>query len=335
MRVLVIGGSGFIGTRLVEQLQGGGHTVVNYDLRQSSRYPELTQLGDVRETAGIVEAARGCEAIVLLAAEHRDDVRPLSLYEEVNVQGAARVTEAAQALGIRRIVFTSSVALYGLGKQSPSEQTAPEPFNEYGRTKLAAEQVLTTWAEADPQRSLFVVRPSVVFGEGNRGNVYTLARQIAGNRFLFVGPGRNRKSMSYVGNIAAYLASGLSAETGISITNYADKPDLTTRELVSTIRRELGKGSGRGPALPLWLGMAAGHAFDLLGKVAKRSFPISAIRIRKFAAETTIDTRRLAQSGFVPPFDVAQALHRTLAHEFPGGKIPQHTVSDLPSGSDG
>jgi len=316
VKVLVIGGSGFIGTRLIGQLLTDGHQVTNLDIAPSATHPELTEIGDVRVFTDVKSASAGCDAIINLSAQHRDDVKPLSLYEEVNVGGAKVVVKAAEANAVQRIVFTSTVAVYGLDKVNPSETSPVEPFNEYGRTKLAAEKVLGEWAAGDPSRTLAVVRPSVVFGENNRGNVYNLARQIASGRFVFVGKGQNKKSMSYVGNIAVFLASRLSAPAGVDLTNFADKPDLTTRELVDLVRGAL-QGKGRSHlSIPLWLGMIAGHGFDLLAKVTRKNLPISAIRIKKFAAETTVDTSKLLASGFQPAYTLTDALKATVKAEF-------------------
>ena len=195
MKVFVIGGSGFIGSRLLDVLIERGHEVTNFDRVIRDDAKVTTVEGDVRSVAELTAASAGHDAIVNLAAEHRDDVQPLSRYTEVNVDGAAAVAAAAVANGITRIVFTSSVAVYGLDKVNPAEDWEPEPFNEYGRTKLLAEGVFSSWAADDATRSLAVIRPSVVFGEGNRGNVHTLAAQVASGRFLQVGKGDNKKSM--------------------------------------------------------------------------------------------------------------------------------------------
>lgn len=322
-RILVIGGSGFIGTRLLDVLLAAGHQVANLDVAPSPRHAALTTLGDVRDLVAVSAAGAGRDVIVNLAAEHRDDVRPVSLYDSVNVDGARVVAEAAVANGIDRIVFTSTVAVYGLGQPDPDESAPPAPFNDYGRTKLQAEQVFRAWADQDSHRSLVVVRPAVVFGEGNRGNVYNLARQVASGRFLFVGDGSNRKSMGYVGNLAAYLATTVTAGPGTHLINYADKPDLTTRQIVELIHATLGNARRSSRTVPLPVGLAAGRAFDRLSRVTGRSFPVSSVRIQKFSAQTTIDTSRLQASGFDAEVTVPEALRRTLLAEFgksaPGG----------------
>lgn len=316
-RVLVIGGSGFIGSRLIPVLQSRGHEVHNFDKVECAAVPGITTLGSVTDEKALIAAAAGNTVIINLAAAHRDDVRPISLYDEINVGGARNVVAAATANGIERILFTSSVAVYGLDKNNASEDSTPDPYNEYGKTKLAAEEVLRAWAGHDARRSLVIVRPSVVFGEGNRGNVYNLARQIASGRFLMTGDGSNRKSMSYVGNIVEYLADLLSSPAGVHTSNYADKPDLSTRELVDVLRSAMNISSRATFRLPLPLGLAAGHTLDLVARITRRSFPISAIRIRKFVSDTTVNTDKLSASGYRPRYELSEGIRRTIQAEFP------------------
>jgi nucleoside-diphosphate-sugar epimerase len=324
MKVLIVGGSGFIGTRLLELLNEQGHRFTNFDRHISPHFPEQTIIGDVRSAEELTAASVGHDVIINLAAEHRDDVSPLSLYAEVNMGGAQAIVAAAETNGIQRIVFTSTVALYGLDKNNATEDSVPEPFNEYGRSKLAAEDVFAEWASADATRSLAIVRPSVVFGEGNRGNVYNLAKQVSSGRFIMVGRGENKKSMSYVGNIVGYIASRITAPVGVEIRNFADKPDLSTFELITILREEMSMHPATKLRLPLRLGIAAGYVFDAAARITRRTFPISAVRIRKFAADTTVNTDRLRDSGYTAKYSLQEALKRTLASDFPatGTSVP-------------
>jgi GlcNAc-P-P-Und epimerase len=163
-RVLVTGGGGFMGTRLVAALLEAGHTVAIYDKRQSNTFPEMSIVADVRDKKALDSACKGMEVIYHLAAEHADDVRPTSLYYEVNVKGAEHVVQAAVSQGIHRIIFTSTVALYGLNAGIPDEDFPVRPFNDYGTSKLQAEEVFRRWAGEDPAHSLVIVRPAVIFG---------------------------------------------------------------------------------------------------------------------------------------------------------------------------
>lgn len=313
--VVILGGSGFIGTRLGGLLQDRGVPFRMGDIRSSEAFPEVWQRCDVRELEMLRPMVQGSQAIINLAAEHRDDVRPLSLYHEVNVDGAARVCEAAREAGVKQIIFTSSVAVYGFQPRPTDEQGPYEPFNEYGKTKLAAEAVYRAWAEEDSSRSLVMVRPTVVFGEGNRGNVYNLLRQISTGKFMMVGEGRNKKSMAYVGNIASFLAHCLTMGPGVHIYNYVDGPDMSTAALVEHVWQCLGR-PGKPARMPKSVAMAAGYGLDVLARISGKRFPISAIRVRKFCESTQFRAERIAEAGFQPPYTLAEGLARTIECEF-------------------
>ena len=269
----------------------------------------------MRDYDSVESAVANAAAIVNLAAEHRDDVRPVSRYHETNVLGAVNVCNAARSLGVRTIVFTSSVAVFGFQATPVDESGQFAPFNEYGKTKLEAEQVYRAWAAEDPARTLVIVRPTVVFGEGNRGNVYNLLRQISSGRFFMVGSGQNIKSMAYVGNVAAFLAHCLSIGSGEHIFNYVDGPDMCTQQLVEFVRHEF-RQRGKVRSVPMGLALAGAHLLDGIAKLSGHTFPISAIRIRKFSENTRFLAARAFASGFEPPYGLREGLLRTIDFEF-------------------
>jgi GlcNAc-P-P-Und epimerase len=313
--VVILGGSGFIGTRVTGLLIDKNIPARIGDLRESQQYAQLSTWCDVTRLETLREVARGASAIINLAAEHRDDVRPISRYYAVNVEGATQVCQAAREANVKRIIFTSSVAVYGF-HQRPVDESGPfNPFNEYGRTKLEAEAVYRAWAEEDTSRTLVIVRPTVVFGEGNRGNVYNLLRQIASGRFFMVGSGTNVKSMAYVGNVAAFIAHSLSFGQGLHIANYVDTPDMNTRDLVKHIYRCLGR-DGQVRQIPKSVAMTAGQILDGVARLTGRTFPISAIRVRKFCETTQFKADRVTHWGFTRPFSLAEGLERTIGQEF-------------------
>jgi len=314
--VLILGGSGFIGTRLAKLLIEQEVQVRIGDLRSSEAFPELWSECDVRDHKTLLQAMRGVEVVINLAAEHRDDVRPLSRYHETNVKGASEVCTAAQKSGVKTLIFTSSVAVYGFHSVPVDEAGSCSPFNAYGESKLEAEAIYRGWAAEDPTRSLVIVRPTVVFGEGNRGNVYTLIKQIASRRFLMVGSGKNIKSISYVGNVAAFVGHVFALGPGTHIFNYADGPDLSTNELISLVKARLGY-AGTTPRIPKGIALMGGHFLDLLANASGRTFPISAIRVRKFCESTQFLADKVQRSGFIPPHTLIDALTRTIRAEFP------------------
>lgn len=319
---VVVGGSGFIGSVLLRRLCDRGVTCVNLDCRPSPFYPKITRLIDVCDRAALNGVMTEADAIFLLAAEHADDVKPISLYYDVNVRGARNVCHAADRVGNRQIIFTSSVAVYGLNANNPDEGAPLSPFNEYGKSKLEAEEVLHNWAANGPDRTLIVVRPVVVFGERNRGNVYNLIDTIRARRFIMVGNGHNRKSMAYVENVAAFLEWVVDRSSGVTTFNYADKPDLTMNELVATICTTLGHAPPR-LKLPYAAGLIAGRLFDLVAQLTGQRFPVSEIRVRKFCANTQVDARKTSSAGFQPLFDLMEGINLTIHHDFLGGRIDQ------------
>ncbi|HDS1115710.1 NAD-dependent epimerase/dehydratase family protein [Pluralibacter gergoviae] len=315
-KVCLIGASGFVGTRLIEAVNGE-FSIQNFDKNQSRFYPDITHIGDVRNQNELDTSLMGVDTVVLLAAEHRDDVSPTSLYYDVNVQGTRNVLNAMNKNDVKNIIFTSSVAIYGLNKTNPSESHPQDPFNHYGKSKWQAEEVLREWFENAPEeRSLTIIRPTVIFGERNRGNVYNLLKQIAGGKFAMVGSGTNYKSMAYVGNIVAFIKFKLhNRKKGYEVYNYVDKPDLNMNQLVSEVERSLNK---KIPSLhlPYPIGMLGGYCFDILSKLSGKKYPISAVRVKKFCATTQFDASKVHSSGFEAPYTLSQGLDRTLQYEF-------------------
>jgi len=310
MNILVIGGSGFIGTALIRELLSPGYYVRNFDKNPSLDFSELSTIADVRDRDALKEALKEVDVVFNLAAEHRDDVTPASLYYDVNVQGARNIVEAAELNNVKRIIFTSTVAVYGLNKKEPDENSPIEPFNDYSRSKLQAEEVFKKWASGSSGRSLVVVRPTVIFGEGNKGNIYTLINLIADKKFVMVGRGENRKSMGYIGNIVKFFAQTIDFPKGVHTFNYADKPDMTVKELVEFIRGEFGLNSRPMMRLPYSIGLIGGYTFDILSSITGKKYPISSIRIRKFCANTTVSTKALEEMGFKPSYTLREGLKR-------------------------
>lgn len=315
--ICVVGGSGFIGSRLVNRLRSLERLDISIiDKAPSIKHPDLAVLGDVRLIDQLKETIRRGSVIVNLAAEHRDDVRPLSLYDEVNIGGARNLCIVARENDVKTIVFTSTVAVYGFAPIGTDESGNIAPFNEYGRTKYEAELIFKAWqAEVPEDRTLVIIRPTVVFGEQNRGNVYNLLRQIASGRFLMVGSGENRKSMAYVENVAAFIEHSLSFKPGVHIHNFIDKPDFTMNQLVSAVKRILGQTEQIGFRLPYSVGYAIGKGFDLVAAITGKRLAISSVRVKKFCANSVYNTS-IYETGFVPPVPFAQALEQTIRHEF-------------------
>lgn len=319
MKITFIGGSGFVGTRLIELLKEDSTNyskIKNIDLLQSHFHPEVTEIGDVREQACMDEKLQDTDCVILLAAQHRDDVHPTSLYYETNVGGMEKTLKAMEKNKVKRIVFYSSVAVYGLNKKNPNEEHPADPFNHYGKSKWQAEVVLQEWYKTHPDWNINIIRPTVIFGERNRGNVYNLLKQIASGKFLMVGNGNNKKSMAYVGNIVAFTKFLIENKTtGYNVYNYIDKPDFNMNELVGHVSKVLNKHIPT-THFPYWLGMLGGYGFDLLAKITGKKLTVSSVRVKKFCATTEFDATKVKETGFKAPYTLGEGLARTLEFEF-------------------
>ena len=313
-KVGVFGGSGFVGSNIASLLMKQNVSFHNFDILPS--HLPISQSEVDIETVGAHTDLLGCSVLINLAAMHRDDVRPLRRYTEVNVDGARNLCEAAKANNVTQIIFTSSVAIYGFAPANTGEDGAPNYFNEYGKTKYLAEQVYIDWQREDPKnRSLTIIRPTVIFGPGNRGNVYNLLKQIASNRFVMFGDGQNVKSMAYVENVAGFAVHCLDAEPGVYTYNYVDKPDLNMSELVSIAKGKLFGRRYAGVRLPAFLGVSIGWGFDLMAWLLGKRLPISSIRVKKFMATTQFSSAAM-ETGFKAPYTLAEGLEKTLGYEF-------------------
>jgi nucleoside-diphosphate-sugar epimerase len=309
MRILITGGSGFIGSRLARRLIERGHAVRILDLVVNPALKDHTIQGDVSHAEVVRRALEGVDLVFHLAAQHRDDVQPIELYYTTNVDGMRILCDEMDRASIRRLIFTSSVAIYGFDTQDGDESTAPAPANHYGKSKLEAEHVVDAWLRRGDGREAVVMRPCAVFGPTNRGNIFNLFRQVMSGRFVMVGDGKNKKSMAFVDNVVDALLFVME-RSGSLVVNYADKPDLCMNELVTILCRA---GGLRVPRfrLPRLLGLLAGHGLDLAAHVMRRTFALSAVRVNKFCATSIVNADRIRSLGFSPRTTLAEGIRPT------------------------
>jgi len=315
MNIAIIGGSGFVGTRLTTRLLASGYTVKIVDKNKSKKYPHLYEYADVRKIETLEKTLIGSDTVINLAAEHRDDVKPNSLYDDVNVSGAENVCNVCSELKIKRIIFTSSVAVYGFAPLGTDETGKINYFNDYGRTKWFAEERYEQWLNTTSENSLTIIRPTVIFGEQNRGNVYNLFRQIVGRTFFMVGDGKNVKSMAYVENVAAFIEYNINNGPGKRLFNYIDKPDLDMNTLVMEINQILNRPK-KLLHWPYWLGYFGGLCFDVLAFIMNKKLPISSIRVKKFCSNTMFKAVEIEKTNFKAPVSLIDGLEKTIKYEF-------------------
>ena len=315
MKVSIIGGSGFVGSNLAKLFTKNNTNFQILDNVNSKFFPEKYIHGDIRNNDDLKQIADS-DILINLAAVHRDDVRPLSLYDDINVEGSRNICKLAKENGINKIIFTSSVAVYGFAKPNTNENGEINYFNDYGRTKYLAEEVFVDWYNEDPiNRTLVIIRPTVIFGKGNRGNVYNLLSQIHSKKFAMFGNGENIKSMAYVKNVAAFINHSLSFDQGLHLYNYIDKPDMNMNKLVSITRKVLFNKPNVGLRMPAFVGKLIGYIADLISFLMKKNLPISSIRVKKFLSTTQFDSS-IEITGFEAPYGIEDGLQKTLKYEF-------------------
>ncbi len=297
MNILITGGTGFVGTAFRTALAKRGHSFVSFDLHPPDQPAGEYIRGDVRDPPALTAAMKNVDAVIHLAAAHHDFGISRETFEAVNIEGTQNVCTAMCECGVKKLVFYSTVALYGSKAGIATESSAPAPESDYGRTKLGAEAECRKWSESNQQNHCLILRPTVIFGPGNFANMYSLIRQVESGKFLRVGAMENIKSLAYVDNIvAATLSLWLDKPEkldGFEIFNYVDQPDLTSRQIVEAIYSGLGR---KPPAffVPYLIARLLVVPFDLIIKLTGKNLPVSSARIRKLAkANTQFDASRI------------------------------------------
>ena len=228
---------------------------------------------------------------------------------ETNVTGTENVISCLEEC--RNWIFYSSVATYGDSNDKRDESSPQKPSNDYGKSKLMMEGVIECALEEGKLKgSVVVVRPGVVYGEWNFGNVFNLMWLSA--RFAPVGLRTNPvKSMAYVKNLVESTLFALGcAEEGKPLTyNYVDYTQLGTMDLLTLIAR----AKGVSPIfIPFGFVLACSKLISLPFSLIGRDFLISPMRVKKFAQPTHFIAEKIRELGFVQPVSPEQGIARTI-----------------------
>jgi len=307
-RVLVTGAHGFVGRALCAGLVAHGVAVTAVTrtaghIEGVSRFHAVGSLTALRDWRPCLD---GADAVVHLAAVTHDGTRGADAahFHALNVDVSCALAAAARAAGIKRLVYLSSIKVNGEsstlaagGLHAFSAADTPAPQDEYGRSKLAAERGLTAlWGEADG--ALTILRPPLVFGPGQKGNLPRLMQLVARQWPLPFGALNNRRSVIYVDNlVAAILCALVNAPRGVHCYTLADV-EVSSAELVSAIARGLGVPA-RLFAVPEPLLRAVAH------------LPLLGPRVRRLTDSLVVDAQAIKRElGWMPVtrFDDAMAI---------------------------
>ncbi len=254
MKVLVTGGTGFVGTHLVNRLLQRGHAVAvlaRHPEKTRNRYnrPVEAAAGDVLEPSSLTSAVAGRDAVVhLVGIIHEAGEQT---FDRMHRQATENVIEAMQAAGVRRLLHMSAM---GAAEDSPSE---------YGRTKAAGEKAVRAsgldWT---------VVRPSIIFGPGD-GFVSLLAPIVRNNPGFIpvIGPGTTRFQPVSIYDVTRVYADALEKPETLGKSYEVGGPDvLTLNDIYREIAAAVGKPRKRLIHFPLWYGRILASVFESLAR---------------------------------------------------------------------
>ncbi len=254
MKIIVAGGSGFIGSHIVDALLEQGHEVVNYDL-DSPRYGQLCEFvrGDTRDIDRMTRVLKGGDMVYLIAAEanvNRFLESPL-FSNDITANAALAVLESARRTNVSRVMLASTEWIYGslpeAGEKTITEETpyAVNPDHIYTSSKIAAELFCKNY------RDLYgvnytIMRYGIPFGERARPETVTpiFIRRIArGETITIHGDGSQSRQFIYVKDLAGGNAACLKPEAENQVFNLNGKKRISVLEIVRTLEKILGKAA--------------------------------------------------------------------------------------------
>ena len=324
MNYIIFGGTGFIGTHLAKLLkvqhpddniynldivkQGDPlPTVKNYKpaLCDGESHPATYIACDVRKPIQVPFTPSSEDIIFNFAAVHRTPGHPDNEYFETNMLGAQNVCDFAEKYGIKKMVFTSSIAPYGASEELKSESTLPTPNTPYCISKLVAENIHKTWQARDAQnRQLTIVRPGVVFGRGENGNFSRLYWGIRKHTFAYPGRKDTIKACIYVKELVNFILWNVEKnDAHVETYNCTFEPAYTIEQIVTKMKKTTGLTQFV-PDIPNWVIMPMARTAMLLGS----PMGICPARVKKLQISTNICGEKLKNCGYQFKWSFEEAL---------------------------
>ena len=315
------GATGALGPRVVEVLQHSGYPVrvLALDPPEPKMFSQSTdfRLGDINDERTVRIAVSGVTAIIHMAAMlHINTPSPeqLSLYKLINIDGTALVAQAAIEASVQRVVFFSTIAVYGHGDgRMLDENTRPHPDTAYAETKLCAERLILDAQRLDGKPLGTVLRFAAVYGSRVKGNYRRLLQALARKQFIPIGPGTNRRTLIYDKDVAnAALAVLTNPNAAGKVFNVTDGEKYSLRDIIKTICDALGRRPPRMylPVAPLRTGA------EIVDKGA-RLFGLGVHGFRgaldKYTEDMAVDGNRIQEEiGFRPKYDLLSGWKETI-----------------------
>lgn len=322
---LVIGGSGFIGMHVLRALERDGRyaKVVSVDIAPPPERIDGFEyvIHDCRKPLPASLADADTE-IYNLPALRTFPGHPDAEYFETNYGTSERILELAEQVGVRTVIFTSTMSVYATGDAPKTEESPIDPGNAYGASKVKSEALHRQWLVGSADRRLVICRPAVIFGYRDNGNFTRLANALRGRYFVFVGRKNTIKSAGYVTDLADTFLFALDrmADGGERevLYNFAYPERLTIERIVGAFCQVGGYHRPR-LVLPPWFLSTAALPFEMLNAVGLKN-PIHRKRLTKLYESTNIVPKWLEDNAFPFRTDIVSALAEWKA-ESPGGRF--------------
>lgn len=313
---VVFGGTGFVGVFFARYLLDQGffdkvylYDCEPFDVKHSAFRRALVEgderlkcvVGDVRRTIDFL-VNEPVSLIANFAAVHREPGHEDFEYYETNLLGAENVCAWAEKVGCNRLIFTSSISPYGPSEEVKDERSLPVPATAYGGSKLAAEKIHQIWqAKDDANRRLVIVRPGVVFGPGEGGNVSRLIKAVLHRYFFYMGNRATRKAGVYVKELCNAMWWVLQQQEAkgerVSLFNMSMNPGPSIEEYVNAVCLVAGV-KRKVSAVPYPLLLTAAYSIDAIARPLGISHPFSPVRIRKLVRSNNILPTYLVKNGY-------------------------------------
>ena len=320
--VLVTGATGAVGPRVVEALHRSAYQVrtLSLDAPPAGIWPDGFKdvcLGDINDAATVVSAMQDVDAVIHLAAllhivNPTDALK--NKYLKVNVEGTRTVVDAAQKAHVKRVLFFSTIAVYGeTHGEIIDEKIIPRPDTFYAQTKLDAEKIVLTARNARGEPMGTVLRLGAVYGSRIKGNYRQLLMALARGWFLPVGQGQNRRTQVYDKDVANAAIMVLQRPVAAGrLYNVSDGRFHTMQEIIQTMCNALGR---KPPPFSLPAGPVrsiAGFIEDMAGLVGRTS-PIVRSTIDKYTEDVAVDSHFIQNDlGFSPIYDLTKGWQETV-----------------------
>jgi nucleoside-diphosphate-sugar epimerase len=296
MKMLVTGGTGFLGSHLVRALLKGGHEVRAL-VRQGSDVEKLKGAelvyGDLTEPGGLRRAVEGVETVYHLAAIRDKWGTPYQAYYTVNVKGTRHLLDAAAGC-VDKFVYCSTAGVARYPGNLQADESLLHNIDGHGQhcyhhTKALAEQLTLEYARTG-QVPATVVRPTIVYGPGDTWGMMTkLVTMLAQGRFALVGDGRNHLHLVYVDDvIGAFFLAGESSRSVGQVYIIAGPSLITLNNLVAKVCALLGVRTPRW-RIPVRIAKAAGWILER-AYLIKGELGISALGETPFLTRDKVDT---------------------------------------------